>query len=414
MVSEHAGGGPRRWREQRWLIDESIRTQTIEFDQPRLVYHLAPVADELAGADMAVIRNAVKKVADHVPVVRSVAERRERWARAAEDSGHPLSAGPHWYAAAQLWALACWPVWEDDALAAALDEKKNAAYLSWADTADHTVERVDVPFGDRTLPAWFHVPAGATGPLPTVLACGGMDAPREIVVARVGDPWLRRGFAVLAVDGPGQGEAAISGVHVSDTAWIDAGEALVAWLRARPEVDDDRLVCTGTSFGSFWMTQVAATQPVFRGCSVALPVFEPGAGTIFGSAAPSFKARHMWMAGLWHDEPAFDRMVAGYDLRPLIERMAVPWHVVGGGADELSPPSWVQEMARRCPAPSSVTTYAGARHSMTETPAAALGPPWRGLTVDWLEDRVLGRPVAPENRLVTPAGQVVELPHPRG
>jgi hypothetical protein len=50
---------------------------------------------------------------------------------------------------------------------------------------------------------------------------------------------------------------------------------------------------------------------------------------------------------------------------------------------------------------------------MTESPAAALGPSWRGLTVDWLHDRVLGRPVVPENRLVTPAGEVVDLPHPR-
>jgi dienelactone hydrolase len=407
-------GGPRRWREQRWLVDETIRTQTIEFDQPRLIYHLAPVADDLSGADMAVIRNGVKKVADHVPVVRSVAERRERRAREAEDGGHPLSAGAHWYAAAQLWAMACWPVWEDDRLAHELDEKKNAAYLAWGATARHTVERVDVPFGNRTLPAWFHVPEGATGPLPTLLAIGGMDAPREVVVSRVGDPWLERGFAVLAVDGPGQGEAAISGVHVSDTAFVEAGEALVAWLRARPEVDDDRLVCTGTSFGSFWMTQIAATQPVFRGCAVALPVFEPGARTIFESAAPTFKARHMWMAGLWDDEAAFDRMVARYDLRPLLDGMRVPWQVVGGAADELSPSSWVAEMARRCPAPSSLTSYAGGRHSMTETPAAALGPSWRGLTVDWLHDRVLGRPAADENRLVTPAGQLVELPHPRG
>jgi dienelactone hydrolase len=318
------------------------------------------VADELSGADMAVVRGGVRNIADHVPVVRSVAERRERRARAAEDGGHPLSAGSHWYAAAQLWAMAGWPVWEDDALARELDERRNAAYLRWAATADHVVERVDVPFGDRTLPAWFHRPAGATGPLPTVLACGGMDAPRETVVARAGDRWLQRGFAVLAVDGPGQGEAAVAGVHVSDTACIEAGAALVGWLRARPEVDDDRLVCTGTSFGSFWMSQVAATQPVFRGCSVALPVFEPGAATLFGSAAPTFKARHMWMAGLWHDEAAFDAMAAGYDLRPLVESMQVPWQVVGGGADELSPAGWVQELARRCAAPSSVTAYAGA------------------------------------------------------
>ena len=401
-------GGPRRFREQRWLVDEVIRTQTIEFDQPRLAYHLGPVGDELAPADMAVIRNAVKKLADHVPVVRGVALRREKWARRAEEAGHPQTAAVHWYAAAQLWSLACWPVWDDDTLARELDDRKNAAYLAWAAHSGHIVERVDIPFGAGALAAWFHRPAGTAGPLPTLVACGGMDAPREVLVARAGDPWLARGFAVLAVDGPGQGETAIRGVHVTADAWIAAGEEITRWLRSRPEVDDDRLVCAGTSFGSFWMTQVAATQPAFRGCSVALPVFEPGARTLFEQAAPTFKARHMWMAGLYHDEDAFDALTSGYDLRRLIGGMSVPWQVVGGAADELSPPHWVAEMARLCPAPVSVTSYAGARHSMTESPAAALGPSWRGLTVDWLHDRVKGIPAANESRFVTPAGDVVE------
>jgi alpha-beta hydrolase superfamily lysophospholipase len=400
--------GPRRFREQRWLVDESIRTHTIEFDQPRLAYHLGPVGDDLATADMTVIRNAVRKLADHVPVARGVAQRREKWARQAEDAGHPQTAAVHWYAAAQLWALACWPIWDDDALAAGLDDRKNAAYQAWAAQSGHLVERVDIPLRGGALAAWFHRPAGADGPLPTLLACGGMDSTRETLVRRAGDPWLARGFAVLAVDGPGQGESAIRGVHVTPAAWPEAGEAITGWLRSRPEVDDTRLVCAGTSFGSFWMTQVAATQPVFRGCSVALPVFEPGARTLFEQAAPTFKARHMWLAGLYHDEDAFDAMTPGYDLRPLITGMSVPWHIVGGGADELSPPSWVDEMARLCPAPVSRVSYAGARHSMTESPATALGPSWRGLAVDWLHDRVMGKPAVSHNRLVTTAGEVTD------
>jgi hypothetical protein len=48
---------------------------------------------------MAVIRNAVKKLADYLPVVRSVAVRREKWARQAEDADHPQTATVHWYAA---------------------------------------------------------------------------------------------------------------------------------------------------------------------------------------------------------------------------------------------------------------------------------------------------------------------------
>jgi dienelactone hydrolase len=406
--------GPRRFREQRWLLDETIRTRGIEFDQPRLAYHLGPVGDDQAPADMTVIRGGVKKLADHAPVIRSVAQRRERAARHADDAGHPHTAAAHWYAAAQLWSLACWPVWEDDRLLHELDDHKNAAYLAWGARCDHTVQRVDVPFGDGALAGWLHLPAVGAAPFPTLLACGGMDAPREILVSRVGDPMLTRGIAVLAIDGPGQSETAIRGVHVTPTAWIDAGQALVDWLRDRPEVDSDRLACAGTSFGSFFMTQVAATQPVFRGCSVGLPVFEPGARTIFEEAAPTFKARHMWMAGLYDDEPEFDRMTARYDLRPLLDEMSVPWQIIAGTADELSPAHWVDEMARRCAAPSSLTWFAGARHSITESPAVALAPfSWRGVSVDWLDDRLRGLPARDENRIVSASGEVIDLPHPR-
>lgn len=406
-------GGPRRFREQRWMIDETIRRGTIEFDQPRLAYHLGLIRDELTSADIGAIRSGVHKIADHVPVVRRVAERRERFARDASDNGHPESAAVHWYAAAQAWSLACWPVWDDQELASELNERKNAAYLAWAAHCGHRVEQVDIPFGEGALPAWFHLPAEGSPPFPTLLACGGMDAPREILVARVGDPWLTRGIAVLAVDGPGQGESAIRGVHVTPRSWIDAGHALVDWLHARDVVDSERLVCSGTSFGSHWMTEIAATQPVFRGCAAALPVFEPGAQTIFELACPTYKTRHMWMAGLLHDEDAFDKMVTGYDLRPLVADMQVPWLVVGGTADELSPTRWVDQLTALCPAPSSVTRYAGGRHSITETTAATSGPHWKELVVDWVHDRVLGRPARDEHHLVTPTGEVVDLPHPR-
>lgn len=406
--------GPRRWREQRWLIDETIRSNGIEWDQPRLGYTLGPVVGEQSAGDMAMLRTRIRKVADYVPAVSSVAVRHEQLARRAEDEGHGVTAGEHWHAAAMLWSLAVWPLWETTPELLMLDERKNSAYLSWTPHASHRVERVDIPFGDTTLPAWFHVPSSYNGtPLPTVIACGGMDAPREIVVAREGDAFLARGFAVLAFDGPGQGEAPIHGLYVTSTNWIDAGEALVSWCRSRAEVDTDRLVCTGTSFGSFWITQIAATQPIFKGCAAALPVFEPGARTIFEEASPTFKARHMFMAGLYHDEAAFDRLVAGYDLRPLIADMAVPWLVVAGEADELSSVQWVYELARRCPTPSTLLIYQGARHALTESLAPVLGAPWRATIGDWLLDRVNGVPAHDEFCYVTANGIQEQRKHPR-
>ncbi|MDL4814101.1 alpha/beta hydrolase [Actinomadura sp. OS1-43] len=360
------------------------------------------------------IRTRVRKVSDFVPVVSSVALRRERLAQAAEDDGHHLTAGEHWFAAALLWSLACWPLWETTQELIDIDARKNAAYLKWAAHARHQVERVDIPFQGTTLPAWLHLPPGYDGitPLPTVLACGGMDAPRETVVARQEDGLLARGCAVLAFDGPGQGEAPIHGAHVTPTAWIEAGEALMTWARNRPDIDADRLACWGTSFGSFWITQLAATQPALLGCAAALPVFEPGATTVFEQACPTFKARHMWMAGL-SDEAAFDQMAGGYDLRPLVSEMTVPWLVVGGEADELSPVEWVHRLAATCPAPSTLLIYQGARHSMTESMAPVLGPPWRSAIADWIADRIAGREAQSKYLYVTTTGNVEHRPHPR-
>ncbi len=408
--------GPKRWRDQRWLVDEVIRTRGIEWDQPRLGYTLGPVGGEQMAGEMALLSGQIAKLADFVPAVRAAAQRREGLAEEAERAGHGATAGEQWHAAAMLWSLAVWPLWEVTDELRELDERKNRAYLAWARHASHHVERVDVDFGAAQLPAWLHLPPGCvpgtSDAVPTVLAFGGMDGAREILVRREGDGLLGRGLAVLAVDGPGQGEAAIHGLHVTATNWIDAGSALLAWCRDRSEVDDERLVVSGTSFGSFWAMQVAATQPSLKGCAAALPVFEPGAGTIFERASPTFKARHMFMAGLFEDEPAFDRMVAGYDLRPLVASMAVPWLAIGGEADELSPATWVDDLAGRSAAPSTLIAYERARHALTESPAPVLGPSWQATVADWLLDRVRCVPLSPSSHVVTVTGAVRPRTHP--
>jgi hypothetical protein len=74
-----------RWRrsEQRWLIDNIIRSNGIDWDQPRSLYLNAPCSVE-ANADFAGIRERVKKMADSGPAFEVVARRREAKARAAE------------------------------------------------------------------------------------------------------------------------------------------------------------------------------------------------------------------------------------------------------------------------------------------------------------------------------------------
>lgn len=407
--------GSARWRSQRWLVDDAVRALGIEFDQSRLKYSLGPVRDETSGADIAILKQSIKKLSDLTQIASIHAQRHEALARRLEDRGHPVTAGVHWFTAAQLWLLGAWPIWETTDELIELHRRKVEAFDKWIAVADHRVERVDIPFADRALPGYLHLPPGyAGGALPTIVASDGMDGGRESLVNRVGDEYLQNGFAVLAVDGPGQSESAVRGIHTSPEAWVEAGAAVLRWLGGRGEVDAGKVVATGISFGSYFMTLAAATNPGFQACAVALQCFEPGGHAIFEQAAPSFKARHMWMAGVPHDERAFDTLASGYDLRRPIADMQCPWLVLGGEADELCDKKWVYEMADLCGAPASSILYEGATHALDDSLAPVLGPYFRTEIADWLADRVAHdpRPVHSTHHLVTRTGQLVPAAHP--
>lgn len=406
--------GPRRWHEQRWIIDSVLRTDGLEWDQPRVAYTLRPMGVD-ATADFRVAQSRIHKFADITPVFTGLAERRETLARDAEAAGRTYTAREHYFHAALLYVTAEWPIWEDGPALVELDDRKNACYAAYARLADHRVERVEIPFGDGSIPAWFHLPRGHDGrTVPTVISCGGMDAPKELNVSLYGDKFLERGFAVLAFDGPGQGEAPVRGLRFTPTNWIDAGEAIMGWCRDRPEVDDDRVVGFGLSFGSYWMSQIAATQPTLRGAAVGLVCHEPGGHMIFEMASPSFKARYMWMSGLQHDEAAFDRMAQEIDLRPLMPKMRVPWLVIAGDEDELSPIEHSYDLARLSPAAAPMLVYQQGRHALSPpTPSVALGPNWLTYAADWLLDRAGGLPAEDRLDYVVPSGRVERRPHPK-
>jgi pimeloyl-ACP methyl ester carboxylesterase len=407
--------GSRRWLEQRWILDSVLRTDGLEWDQPRVAYTVRPMGVD-GIADFAVAQSRISKFADMVPVFTELAERRARMAREAEAAGSLVAAREHYFYAALLFVTAQWPIWEDTAELVDLDDRKNDCYAAYGRLADHLVERVEIPFEDGFIPAWFHLPPGYEGGrIPTVISCGGMDAPKELNVSLYGDKFLQRGFAVLAFDGPGQGEAPVRGVKFTPTNWIDAGNAVMAWLDGRAEVDPDRLAAFGLSFGSYWMTQVAATQPRLKGAAVGLVCHEPTGHMIFEMASPSYKARYMWMSGYEYDEAGFDEEIAAHlDLMPLVSEMSVPWLVVAGDEDELSPIEHSYELAAACPVPAPLLVYAQGRHALSlPTPSVALGPQWVSYAADWLLDRVNGVPAEDTFDYVLPSGVVERRDHPK-
>src|SRR5271170_846400 len=70
----------KRFAEQRWALDNIIRANGIDWDQPRSLYLSAPCGVE-ANADFAAIRARVQKMADIGPAFEATAKRREAKAK---------------------------------------------------------------------------------------------------------------------------------------------------------------------------------------------------------------------------------------------------------------------------------------------------------------------------------------------
>lgn len=406
---KHGAPRVRRFEEQRWLIDNVIRANGIDWDQSRSVYLSAPCGAE-AAADFAAVRLRVQKLADATPAFEAVAKRREGRARAFEAEDANVSARDNYFMAAIHYGAAMWPIDESNAQNIALNQHKRdcySAYARLASSIDHRVEEAWIPVGGgKNIPGWFHLPYGYTGGrIPAVVVIPGMDSFKEIGVALNGDRFLSRGIAVLAIDGPGQYECPLIDIPFSLQAWEATAHATVDWLIAREEIDAEKIGLSGTSFGTFFATVCAGVERRFKAIALNAPCLEPGCDTIFEEASPTFKQRFMFMSDIL-DEKDFDEFRESISWKGYAENIRSPLLCLTGEADELSPLHNVESMFAAMTGPRQLVIYADSRHAIGGVPSANLGPFAPTLVADWMAARLAGKTMPSERWFVDPAGRV--------
>ncbi|MBX5442948.1 MAG: alpha/beta fold hydrolase [Solirubrobacteraceae bacterium] len=82
---------------------------------------------------------------------------------------------------------------------------------------------------------------------------------------------IARGYHVLLFDGPGQGRNLIRDGRPIRPDWETVVRPVIDWVLERPEVDPDRVVLAGWSFGGFLAPRAAAFEP-----RLAALVADPG------------------------------------------------------------------------------------------------------------------------------------------
>ena len=150
------------------------------------------------------------------------------------------------------------------------DAPANAPYV-----AEHV--RIDSPDG-HTLAATLTRPRVRTGRLPAVITISGSGAQERDEALpgvegyrpfrEIADTLGRRGIAVLRFDDRGTGES--TGDHAAATSRDFARDvqALVTWLRTRPDIDPDRIALVGHSEGGLIAPLVAADDPRLAGIAL--------------------------------------------------------------------------------------------------------------------------------------------------
>ena len=142
-----------------WILDNIIRANGIDWDQPRLPGLAAALGPE-ATTDIAAIRTRVQKFADIAPAFEAVARRREARAIEAAKQEDKVGARDNFFMAANFWGGAQWPIDENNAKNIFFNQKKRECYLKYAKLADHRVEPAWIALDGKSLPGWFHLPYG--------------------------------------------------------------------------------------------------------------------------------------------------------------------------------------------------------------------------------------------------------------
>jgi dienelactone hydrolase len=396
----------KRFNEQRWVLDNVIQANGVDWDQSHTGVVIGSGGPSTI-PEMAELKKRVRRLVDIGPAFEDLAKAREAQAKDAEKSGNAKAAGEHYYLAASYWASAMWTIDEISARIKMQNAKKLENFKKYMALANHHIEWVELPYRGKTLPAILHLPPGyqAGSKVPVIVAVSGMDGFKERSVGLNDDRWMKRGYAVLAFEGPGYWEPPLRGIYVDVPGWAEAGKTVADWIAKRPELDAGKIGMTGVSFGSFFTAIMMSADARYKACAVVGTCYEPGGETIFNRASPTFKKRFMFMSG-FTNEKEFDAFAKTIDWNGYAQKVRGAYTVACGEYDQLCPLEYTEAFMKALGGPKQLMVYEGGNHSIAETTATAKGPEPRAYQADWMEARLEGKPMTDERWFVGRDGAV--------
>lgn len=176
--------------------------------------------------------------------------------------GDRVSARDAYYRASSYYRVITYPLYGypvDPRLTAAF-ENEVAAFLKGAELSDFPIEPVEIPFEGTTLPGYLVTVDDSGQPRPTIVHTDGYDSDIQEMYFAHAPAAISRGYNVLLFDGPGQGRnLIIDNMHMRPN-WETVVTPVIDYALTRPEIDPEKIVLAGWSFGGYLAPRAACFE----------------------------------------------------------------------------------------------------------------------------------------------------------
>ena len=295
----------------------------------------------------------------------------EALGREALAQGWRLTAGEHLVRAAMYYHFAKFVFVQDPAQMRAAHKKAVECYTDALPLIRPPGERVAIPFDGKTLYAVLRRPA--PGRCPVLVMAPGLDSTKEEIHAYE-EPFLARSIAVLALDGPGQGEAEYEIPIAGD--YEKAAHAVLDWIGTRPDLDASRVGIWGVSLGGYYAPRAAAYEKRIRACIALSGPFE---WAEIWDALPELTRDTFRARSHCRTEAEARQYASRLSMKDAAGRITCPLLIVAGRQDRLVPAEHAERLAKRVSGPVELLMVEDGGHNANNRPYR-----YRSRSADWL------------------------------
>ena len=285
--------------------------------------------------------------------------------------GFKLTAGEHLARAAMYYHFAKFVFVQDAAQMKAAHMKAVGCYTDALPYLRPPGERVSIPFEGKTMYGVLRKPSKEKTPV--LIMAPGLDSTKEELHAYE-EPFLARGIAVLAIDGPGQGEAEYEIPICGD--YERAAHAVVDWIFKRNDLDRERIGMWGVSLGGYYSPRATAYEKRIKACIALSGPFE---WDRIWDGLPELTRETFRVRSHARDENQARENAKALSMVEAAKNITCPIFTVTGRQDRLVPASHAEQLAKSVSGPVKLLIVEDGGHNANNRPYR-----YRSQTADWL------------------------------